>query len=311
MDTLAYSIVIPTRNRWTLLREVLEALVHQEAALAFELVLVDDGSTEPGFNPEELRLPFPIQILRQAARGPAAARNLGVRAARGFWIAFLGDDTIPERNWLVEHVRAHQNRGNDPDVAVIGYTAWHPRMRVSPWLEYLNEEGPQFGYRLIEDPEQVTYPFFYTSNVSLARSWLIDVPFNESFPDAAWEDIEAAWRMTRKGLRIVYHPAARVLHDHPTDPERFRERQIRAGRSAVRFAELHPELSGWLGIGPQGPPAPAPNWIQDLRRTLVRYLHFTPIHWRRLWREALRDAYLQGLHEGWRSRSQRQEERSS
>jgi glycosyltransferase involved in cell wall biosynthesis len=305
MESLPYSIVIPTRNRWKLLREVLEALGRQEGAPPFEVIVVDDGSTEAGFDPETLHHPYPIRCLRQESRGPAAARNRGVRVARGQYVAFLGDDTVPEPNWLREHESAHRARGHSSDVAVLGYTAWHPRIRVTPWLEYLNEEGPQFGYRLINDPERVGYPFFYTSNVSLARSWLLEEPFDESFPDAAWEDIEAAWRMTRKGLRIVYHPVARVLHDHPTDPEQFRERQIRAGRSAVRFAQLHPELSDWLGIGPNGPPSPAPRWLQSLRRSLVRSLHFTPLRWRALWREALRDAYLQGLHEGWKRLEER------
>lgn len=306
----SFSIVIPTRNRWPLLLEVLQALARQREAPGFEVLIVDDGSDAPPPALAPLALPYPIELLRQEARGPAAARNLGVRTARFDWVAFLGDDTIPEPAWLGEHARAHSQRGWSREIAVVGYTTWHPRIPRTPWLEYLNEEGPQFGYGLIEDPECLDHRFFYTSNLTLARAWLLEEPFDETFPDAAWEDVEAAYRMMRQGLRLIYHPPARVLHDHTTDPDRFAERQERCGMSAVRFVELHPELGDWLGIGPGGPPPRAPLWLRGLRRGLVRSLHRTPLRWRGLWREALRDAYLEGLHRGWARRRGRSGEGS-
>jgi len=299
----AYSIVIPTRNGAGTLFEVLRALERQAEAPPFEVVIADDGSSDG--TPERsaaTRWRMPLRVVRGAALGPAAARNRGVGSAVGERVAFLGDDTVPEPDWLAEHHRAWQLRGGDDRVAVIGYTGWHPRIRRTSFRRYLNEEGLQFGFALIEDPERVPFNFFYTSNLSLARRRMADEPFDEAFPYPAWEDIEAAYRLVREGLRIVYHPAARVAHDHPTDFARFSARQERAGYSAVVFWQRHPELGTFLGLGPAGPPPLPPRWLQRGREALVRTLQNLPVPMRRLWSETLRYHYLAGLRRGWRER---------
>ncbi|MEO8197785.1 MAG: glycosyltransferase, partial [Thermoanaerobaculia bacterium] len=297
------SVVVPTCNRRRILAEVLQALDGQREAPPFEIVVVDDGSTDGTFEWLSARAGGrPLRLLRQQNRGPAAARNHGVAAAAGALIAFLGDDTVPEPDWLARHWARHRlerERGKShgwPRLAVLGYTAWHPRMRATPFLRFINEHGLQFGYALITDPENVPFNFFYTSNLSLAREWLLEEPFDESFPDPAWEDIEASFRMFRRGLRLVYEPQARLLHDHPTDFRRFCRRQERAGASAVRFFRKHPELAGFLGIGPNGP-APLPLRRSRLpREWLVRALQLFPVSLPGIWEEALRYHYLRGLH---------------
>lgn len=303
--TCDVSVIIPTCNRRRILAEVLHALDEQRQAPPFEIVVVDDGSTDGTFEwLGERSGSRPLRRLRQQNRGPAAARNRGVAAAAGGLVAFLGDDTIPEPDWLARHFARHR-RGSPEDgatvrLAVLGYTAWHPRMRLTPFLRYINEQGPQFGYALISDPEHVPFNFFYTSNLSLAREWLLEEPFDETFPDPAWEDIETAYRLFQRGLRLVYEPQARLRHDHPTDFRRFAARQERAGASAVRFARKHPELAGFLGIGHAGP-APLPPRLSRLRREcLVRALQFLPVSLPGMWEEALRVHYLRGLHRAWR-----------
>ncbi|MCZ7649669.1 MAG: hypothetical protein M5U13_00300 [Thermoanaerobaculia bacterium] len=140
---------------------------------------------------------------------------------------------------------------------MIGRTEWHRRLRRTPLLDYLNEQGLQFGFALIRDPEQVPFHFFYTSNLSLERQLLLAEPFDLRFPYAAWEDIEVAYRLSRRGLRIVYEARARVEHDHATDLDRFAARQERAGYCAVVFRHLHPELGSFVGVG-RGGAATAP-----------------------------------------------------
>lgn len=299
--TPAFSVVIPTHNRRETLAEVLGALDRQEGAPPFEVVVVDDGSTDGTAAWLATRTgERPLRLLAQENRGPAAARNRGVAAAAGARIAFLGDDTVPEAGWLARHEERHRLAGARANVAVLGYTAWHPRMRVTPFLSHINEYGLQFGYALIDRPDRVPFNFFYTSNVSLAREWLLAEPFDESFPDPAWEDIEAAYRMFERGLELLYEPRARVLHDHPTDYGRFADRQRRAGRSAVRFARKHPALRGFLGLGPDGPPPLPPLRSRLPREWLVRALQKLPVSLPGTWEEALRIHYLRGLHDAWR-----------
>lgn len=303
---MQFSVVIPTFERMDVLPEVLAAVEAQRDAPPFEVVVVDDGSRDP--TPDFLaarRWTVPARVIRQPNRGPAAARNHGVSVANGERVAFLGDDTVPEPRWLATHAHAHAARGGGDDLAVIGYTRWHPRVRVNPFLAYINEYGLQFGYALIDEPESVPFNFFYTSNLSLSRARLVAEPFDETFPYAAWEDIELAYRLSRSetGLRLIYEKAAVVSHDHPTRFERFCARQEKAGYSAVVFHRLHPELGGFLGVGPDGPPELPPAGRQKLRETLARALQNLPIRTPRLWEDALRYHYIAGLQRAWRQRA--------
>ncbi|HSJ74689.1 MAG TPA: glycosyltransferase, partial [Gemmatimonadales bacterium] len=245
------SVVIPTYNRLEVLAEVLQGLEFQHEAPPFEVIVVDDGSTD-GTSQWLRNRSFRLQlrVLSQENRGPAAARNTGVIVAQGKWVAFLGDDTVPGSGWLAAHREAHRRHGDSPQVAVIGYTGWHRRMRLNPFLRYINEHGLQFGYALIRDPEDVPFNFFYTSNLSLHRDLLLAEPFDLRFPYPAWEDIEVSYRLKKRGLRLCYEKAATVAHDHPTDLARFASRQEKAGYCAVVFYRLHPELGPFLGIGP-------------------------------------------------------------
>ena len=295
------SVVVPTHDRMDVLPEVLAAIEAQEAPFPFELIVVDDGSadgTAAFLAGRESAIP--PRVIRQDNRGPAAARNAGVAAARGRLVAFLGDDTVPQRGWLAAHRDAHARRGDPPALAVIGHTGWHPRLRRTAFLDYINDHGLQFGYAIIDDSEDVPFNFFYTSNLSLPRGLLEAEPFDTGFPYPAWEDIETSYRLTRRrGMKLVYEPRALTAHDHPTDLARFAVRQERAGYSAVVFWSRHPELGSFLGVGPEGPPPLPPEGRQRRREALVRALQKIPLRLPALWEDVLRYHYIRGLRRAW------------
>jgi glycosyltransferase involved in cell wall biosynthesis len=296
------SVVIPTHNRLEVLVEVLQALENQEGAPPFEVVVVDDGSSDgtgEWLRSRAASFRLDLRVMSQENRGPAAARNTGVAVAAGHWVAFLGDDTVPAAGWVAAHREAHRQRGDDPHRVVLGYTAWHTRMQLTPFLTYINEHGLQFGYALIQDRENVPFNFFYTSNLSLPRELLLAEPFDLRFPYPAWEDIEVSYRLQRRGVRMAYEPSARVAHDHPTDLARFAQRQEKAGYCAVVFYRLHPELGSFLGLGPQGPPPLPPAGRQRLLEGLAHGLQTWPIKLPKTWEQVLRFHYIRGLHRAW------------
>jgi GT2 family glycosyltransferase len=245
------SVVIPTFNRLPDLRRVVAAVRGQPRPpeVEVEVVVVDDGSSDGTWawlsNEAETH---EVRAVRQDNSGPARARNLGADTARGDIVLFLGDDTVPEPEWLLCHLEEHRLFGGDGATAVLGYTSFPPDTD-SPFRVFINEWGAQFGYLLIEDPCSVPFNFFYTSNISLSRDFfLASGGFREDFPAAAWEDIEFAYRGSRNGLSIRYQPRARVVHHHCVLPRTFCRRQRTSGRSAAIFAGLHPELSHFLGV---------------------------------------------------------------
>jgi GT2 family glycosyltransferase len=248
------SVVIPTFNRRDRLARVLEALDAQwgEVAGGFECIVVDDGSEDGTATLlREAVLAGRLRALSPGHGGPARARNAGARAAAGEILVFLGDDTEPQPGFLLAHDRAHRESGGPR--AVLGYTGWdEARMRVTPLLRHLNERGLQFGFSLIADPENVPFNFFYASNVSLPRETFLAIGgFDETFPFAAWEDVEFAYRARRAAapLGIVYRPEARARHDHPLSVPDFRKRQRLSGLAGAVFVSKHPEMGEWLGVG--------------------------------------------------------------
>ena len=106
------SVVIATYNRADLLLETIDSVLNQRFQ-DFELIVVDDGSTDN--TREVLRRYEPrVQYLYQENRGPSAARNLGVRHAKGAWIAIQDSDDLcaPEHLAALHgYVRSHPECG--------------------------------------------------------------------------------------------------------------------------------------------------------------------------------------------------------
>jgi GT2 family glycosyltransferase len=246
------SVVVPTFNRLPDLKRVVAAIRGQRHRPddGLDLVVVDDGSTDG--TTQWLRAQQSedrLRVVVQGNSGPAAARNRGAEAARGDILMFLGDDTEPAQGWFAAHLEQHRIFGaSAAPLAVVGYTGF-PEDHDSPFLRFINEYGAQFGYALIDEPGEVPFNFFYTSNVSLPTTTFRELGgFREDFSAAAWEDIEFAYRASREGMRLRYQPLARTVHHHRIRPRTFCNRQRTSGQAAAVFAGLHPELEAWLGV---------------------------------------------------------------
>ncbi len=105
------TVVIPTRNRRDLLALTLVTVLWQED-VRFEVVVVDDGSTDGTADMvEDLGDPR-IRLVRNGeGRGVSSARNLGITAAEGRWIAFLDDDDLWAPDKLALQIRAARQAG--------------------------------------------------------------------------------------------------------------------------------------------------------------------------------------------------------
>jgi len=299
-----FSVVIPTYNRLEMLLRVLDALGVQEDAPDFEVVVVNDGSTDATAGVVEAeqgkaRWRFPLTFRTQANGGPGRARNHGVTLARGRFVVFIGDDTVPERHFLAEHARVHQESGDGPLLAALGYTGWPASEPVSAFMDYINDYGLQFGYKLIEDGAVVPYNFFYTSNISIDRQLLTDHPFDTTFPSAAWEDIELAYRLDALGLKIRYNARAITRHFHKMTVDSFARRQYTVGKSGAIFYRKHPELGHFLGVQELETRTLADEGqLARLRRRARLGERFRFLAQAHVFETLMREHYLRGLKEG-------------
>lgn len=301
---MKFSVVIPTYNRLATLRMVLTALGLQKDAPRFEVVVIDDGSSDGSARELEGtrvsgKLPFEFQFIAQENSGPGRARNRGVEIATGDYVVFIGDDTVPEERFLAEHHRTHTEHSFDPAVACLGYTGWPRDENVTAFMDYINDFGLQFGYELIEHETIVPFNFFYTSNISLRRDVLLGAPFDTTFPAAAWEDIELAYRLDAQGLKIHYNALAITRHHHPITVDSFARRQYTVGRSGAIFFEKHKDLGHFLGVH-ELEQRPVPSDLEMLGLRAVARLG----EWARIlaspktFEKLMREHYLRGLRDG-------------
>ncbi|HEV8131072.1 MAG TPA: glycosyltransferase family A protein [Acidobacteriota bacterium] len=289
-------MIIPTHNRAGILAKCLTALEAQACAEPFEAIVVDDGSTDrtPEMLAEWNSRRYTLISIRQENKKPAAARNLGMQHAAGEFILFLGDDIIASPQLLGEHARSRSL--GDGEIAVLGYTVWSPELRVTRFMKYLGEQGWQFGYSLIQDPNDVPFNFFYTSNISLPRSLLERVgEFDESFGTAGWEDIEYGYRLKHQGAKIVFRREARAEHLHCTTFRSFCARQYCVGRFAPYFYKKHPELKEFLGGDTPRPALSRRIALNFLTRLCFLEEYFPRLDFSRFYPDLMTYHYLRGL----------------
>lgn len=254
------SIVIATHNRAEILKTCLEKLMHQEG-VDFEVIVVDDGSTD---GTEGVVSQFragldssasvgmtdgvgmtKLNYIKQPASHQGVARNRGVDAASGEIIVFINDDIFVEPRFLQKHLDRHTDHP-DENVVVLGFTTWDPALEVNDYMRFLEHSGWQFGYRFLQ-PKMIglaePYKFFYTSNISLKKSFFEKERFDESFTEYGWEDIEMGYRLWKNhGMKIYYEPKARGLHHHEILESDLPAKMNAVGRSAVRFQKMHPAV---------------------------------------------------------------------
>lgn len=292
-----FSVVIPTYNRLDMLARVLDALDAQIDAPPFEAIVINDGSKDDTEAVMSRRTG--ITFGTQPNSGPGRARNHGVSLAKGRFVVFIGDDTVPEPRFLAEHARVHRESNDDPLVACLGYTGWPDGERVTAFMDYINDYGLQFGYKLIKDGEVVPFNFFYTSNISIDRQLLAAHPFDTTFPAAAWEDTELAYRLDAKGLKIRYNARAVTRHYHPMNVDSFARRQYTVGKSGAIFYRMHPELGHWLGVHELETRALADDArLQKLRRKARLGERFRLLARAKVFETLMREHYLRGLRDG-------------
>jgi glycosyltransferase involved in cell wall biosynthesis len=241
------TVVIPTYNRARSLDALLASLAAQRGAGEFDVVVVDDGSTD-GTGDVARRWSetdaFGLSFLQPGHRGPAGARNAGLDAAEGRLVLFVDDDERADPGLVAAHRAAHDAHPH-PHQGVVGLVDWAPEVRRDRFIRWLDRSGLQFAY-VHMTPGLISpgYGAFYSANLSFKPSFLRDrgLRFDERFPYPAFEDSVLGWQMERAGFELYYHPEALVLHARQFTLEEFSRRMERVGESAGIVRAAYPEF---------------------------------------------------------------------
>jgi glycosyltransferase involved in cell wall biosynthesis len=176
------SVIIPVYNGERFLAEAVES-IRQQDYHSLEIIVVDDGSTD-GSAAIAKSLGEDIRYFYQEHAGPSAARNLGLRQARGSLIAFLDADDLWPENKLRNQI---QRLSQDPDLEVI-----------SGRVQYFGLESPVIRRMHFEGLDQTVINFSLGSAVFRKPVFEKVGDFDESL--TSWEELD--WFMRAKELNV-------------------------------------------------------------------------------------------------------------
>jgi glycosyltransferase involved in cell wall biosynthesis len=198
------SVVIPARNRQALLRSTIDSVYAQTYA-RLEIIVIDDGSTEPLTYERSVDRARPVTFFRnESAVGVAAARNAGIAQAQGRFVAFLDDDDLWAPNKVAAQVAALDGRG--PAWSATGAVEVDSQLRIlratrAPHNVDLSEvllEGnviPGGGSGVIADRELLVEVGGFDESLAVIEDWDLWLRLAQHATFAAIDRPLVAWRL--------------------------------------------------------------------------------------------------------------------
>lgn len=249
MSDIQLSVVIPTFNRESLLKEMVQSLATQTFPTdCFEVLVVIDGGTD-GTQAmlNSLDTPFPLRPIYQQNAGPSRARNHGAKMAKGDIVLFLDDDLLPEPQLFDAHMDHHSKDDNalvlgrflpEEGKSKGGWNTWEEKVFENHYRKMESGKRPPAGRRL------------YSGNFSLHREvFLGHGGFDESL--LRGEDVELGFRLEQAGVRFYFSPQASALHRGYRSYQSWCTSAYLYGRTDVQLAlqrgheQVIPEVMSW------------------------------------------------------------------
>jgi GT2 family glycosyltransferase len=199
------SVVIPAYNSSDCIAAAVESVLRQTFS-NYEVIVINDGSTD-STSLEAALQPYlsRIRYLRQENGGPSAARNLGIRQARGRYVALLDSDDV----WLPDHLSRqieHLNRDANLGLVYSNNMQFRDGQAIGKAFDTVPQTGPVTLDSLLA--EQCTVN---TSSVVVSREAVLNAGlFNETLHRC--EDFDLWLRLASQGVRMTYDPEVQVLH---------------------------------------------------------------------------------------------------
>ena len=209
------SIVIPVFNQLHHTWNCLSALAETVGAISFEVIVVDDGSSDA--TAREIPRIGGVRFHKNPQNlGFIGACNAGAALARGHFVLFLNNDTAVQTGWLEPLVRTFSEFER---VGLVGSKLVYPDGRLQEAGGIIFNDGSGWNYGRFDHPEDPRYDFPREVDYCSGAAILIERALFERFggfdtlyTPAYYEDTDLAFKVRDAGLRVIYQPASRVVH---------------------------------------------------------------------------------------------------
>lgn len=223
------SIIVAVKNAEKYVRKCIDSLLNQNyPADKYEIIVVDGLSSDGTWTilQELKKRNLELRIFKNLKENAAAGRNIGIRNAKGEYVAFIDSDAVADTNWLENISKTFDKVGavgvGGPDLLppdseyiskVIG------RIMASP-LASGGKLNPSVQHIMSSQAGYVKH--IPTCNLCLKKDVVEKLGyFDEGFVFAAGEDLEFNTRLTLAGYKLYYSPLIRVAHYRKSDLRAF------------------------------------------------------------------------------------------
>lgn len=209
------SIVVPVFNHCEHTLTCLRALAAHPPQASIEVIVVDDGSSDD--TQAWLSQVTGLRYHRRIRNGGfIAACNDGLALARGEYVVFLNNDTVPQPGWLDALLQTFDDQ---PDTGIAGSQLLYPdgRLQESGGVVWQDGSADKLGHLQAADAP----PFNHTRRVDYVSGAALAMPrelclrlegFDPQYAPAFYEDTDLAMRVRAAGLHVLVQPASRVVH---------------------------------------------------------------------------------------------------
>lgn len=236
------SVVIPTYQGVRRIVRTLNCLSTQSFK-DFEAIVVVDGSTDGTYETlTGISWLFPINIINQANKGRAGARNSGVLAARSEIIVFLDDDLIFDERLLARYYEL-VNAGHSIVAGAVYPVESERHAEFLAYSRYLNKKWSNG----VLERGNLKAPFFMAANAMFKRSVFVELGmFDQRLRDA--EDFDLAIKAFENGLSIFFEPDALAGHHLHSSFLIYAERLAEYGKAKHALLGLNPWAGKYMHI---------------------------------------------------------------
>jgi GT2 family glycosyltransferase/glycosyltransferase involved in cell wall biosynthesis len=209
------SVIVPVYNQLHHTWNCLKALADTAGSVPFEVIVVDDGSSDA--TAIEVPKVGGVRFHKNPQNlGFIGACNAGAALAHGQYLFFLNNDTAVQPGWLEPLVASY---GEFERVGLVGSRLIYPDGRLQEAGGIVFNDGSGWNYGRFDHPDDPRYDYPREADYCSGAAILIEKALFDSFggfdslyKPAYYEDTDLAFKVRAAGLRVIYQPASRVVH---------------------------------------------------------------------------------------------------